>query len=83
MPILPALATQFQGLFPATARGQERWRWFLLTLQAILVPQVEQLQVRLQLRDFAFERHFLPAACARTCMIGRLAPAVGCAAGCG
>ena len=38
MPILPALATQFQGLFPATARGQERWRWFLLTLQAILVP---------------------------------------------
>jgi hypothetical protein len=38
MPILPALATQFQGLFPATVRGQERWRWFLLTLQAIPVP---------------------------------------------
>jgi hypothetical protein len=38
MPILPALATQCQGLFPATACGQERWRWFLLTLQAILVP---------------------------------------------
>lgn len=38
MPILPALASQFQGLFPATVRGQERWRWFLLTLQAILVP---------------------------------------------
>ena len=38
MPILPALATQFQCLFPATACGQERWRWFLLTLQAILVP---------------------------------------------
>ena len=38
MPILPALANQFQCLFPATARGQERWRWFLLTLQAILVP---------------------------------------------
>ena len=38
MPILPALATQFQCLFPATDNGQERWRWFMLTLQAILVP---------------------------------------------
>ena len=38
MPILPALATQFQSLFPATDHGQERWRWFMLTLQAILVP---------------------------------------------
>jgi hypothetical protein len=38
MPILPALATQFQCVFPATDHGQERWRWFLLTLQAILVP---------------------------------------------
>jgi len=38
MPILPALATQFQCLFPATDNGQERWRWFVLTLQAILVP---------------------------------------------
>ncbi|MGB4335475.1 MAG: hypothetical protein WBJ41_11620 [Chromatiaceae bacterium] len=38
MPILPALATQFQCLFPATVRSQERWRWFLLTRQAILVP---------------------------------------------
>jgi len=38
MSILPALATQFQSLFPATDSGQERWRWFLLTLQAILVP---------------------------------------------
>jgi hypothetical protein len=38
MPILPALATQFQSLFPASDRGQERWRWFMLTLQAILVP---------------------------------------------
>lgn len=38
MPILPALATHFQGLFPASASGRERWRWFLLTLQAILVP---------------------------------------------
>ena len=38
MPILPALATQFQCVFPATAHGQERGRWFLLTLQAILVP---------------------------------------------
>ncbi|MBP7966442.1 MAG: transposase [Burkholderiaceae bacterium] len=25
-------------MFPATDNGQERWRWFLLTLQAILVP---------------------------------------------
>jgi hypothetical protein len=38
MPILPVLATQFQSLFPATNHGQERWRWFMLTLQAILVP---------------------------------------------
>ena len=38
MPILPALATQFQSLFPATDHGEERWRWFMLTLQAILVP---------------------------------------------
>jgi hypothetical protein len=38
MPILPALATQLQCLFPGTDKGQERWRWFMLTLQAILVP---------------------------------------------
>ncbi len=38
MSSLPALATQFQSLFPATNNGQERWRWFILTLQAILVP---------------------------------------------
>jgi hypothetical protein len=38
MPILPALATQFQSLFPATDGGRERWRWCVLTLQAILVP---------------------------------------------
>jgi hypothetical protein len=38
MPILPALATQFQSLFPTTDGGRERWRWFVLTLQAILVP---------------------------------------------
>jgi hypothetical protein len=38
MPILPVLATQFQSLFPASDNGEERWRWFLLTLQAILVP---------------------------------------------
>jgi len=38
MPILPALATQFQSLFPGSDSGQERWRWFMLTLQAILVP---------------------------------------------
>ena len=38
MPILPALAIQFQCLFPATESGEERWRWFMLTVQAILVP---------------------------------------------
>jgi hypothetical protein len=38
MSILPALAVQFQALFPATAHGQQRRRWFILTLQAILVP---------------------------------------------
>jgi hypothetical protein len=38
MSILPTLASQFQSLFPATRRGQERARWFILTLQAILVP---------------------------------------------
>ena len=38
MSILPALAVQFQALFPATTHGQRRSRWFILTLQAILVP---------------------------------------------
>ena len=38
MSILPALATQFQGLFPNSSHGQERARWFILTLQAILLP---------------------------------------------
>jgi hypothetical protein len=38
LPILPVLATQFQALFPATEHGQQRGRWFILTLQAILVP---------------------------------------------
>ena len=38
MPILPALAVQFQGLFPSSDHGQERARWFILTLQAILLP---------------------------------------------
>ena len=38
MPILPALATELPYVFPATTKGQERWRWFMLTLQAILVP---------------------------------------------
>jgi hypothetical protein len=38
MPILPALATQFQSLFPRSNHGQERARWFMLTLQAILLP---------------------------------------------
>jgi hypothetical protein len=38
MPILPALAREFQFLFPLTEHGQERFHWFLLTLKAILVP---------------------------------------------
>ena len=38
MPILPALAVQFQSLFPSSNHGQERARWFMLTLQAILLP---------------------------------------------
>jgi hypothetical protein len=38
MSSLPALASQFQSLFPATDNGRERGLWFILTLQAILVP---------------------------------------------
>jgi hypothetical protein len=38
MPILPALAVQFQGLFPSCDQGRERARRFILTLQAILLP---------------------------------------------
>jgi hypothetical protein len=38
MSILHTLGAEFQALFPATDRGRERARWFLLTLQAILVP---------------------------------------------
>jgi len=38
MSILVTLAREFQLLFPRSASGQERWRWFVLTLQAILVP---------------------------------------------
>jgi hypothetical protein len=38
MPILPAIAREFQFLFPLTDNGQERFHWFLLTLKAILVP---------------------------------------------
>jgi hypothetical protein len=38
MAILPTLARDFKCLFPLTEHGQERCRWFLLTLQAILVP---------------------------------------------
>jgi hypothetical protein len=37
MLILPALAVQFQALFPATTHGQQRSRRCILTLQAILV----------------------------------------------
>ena len=38
MTILRTLAREFQCLFPRTENGQERLRWFVLTLQAILVP---------------------------------------------
>jgi hypothetical protein len=38
MLILPALAREFQFLFPLTDKGRERFHWFLLTLKAILVP---------------------------------------------
>jgi hypothetical protein len=38
MTILRTLARDFQFLFPLNAHGQERFQWFLLTLQAILVP---------------------------------------------
>jgi len=38
MSILSILAQDFQLLFPRSASGQERCRWFVLTLQAILVP---------------------------------------------
>jgi hypothetical protein len=38
MAILPILARDFQFHFPLTDKGQERFQWFLLTLQAILVP---------------------------------------------
>jgi len=38
MTILRTLAAAFQGLFPPTRAGQERWRWLLLTLQSILIP---------------------------------------------
>lgn len=38
MPILPILARNFQSLFPLTDHGQERFGWFVLTLQAIVVP---------------------------------------------
>ena len=38
MAILNPLVREFQFLFPLNTHGQERFRWFLLTLQAILVP---------------------------------------------
>ena len=38
MRILRTLARDFQFLFPLNEHGQERARWFVLTLQAILVP---------------------------------------------
>ena len=38
MAILRALANDFQALFPATDNGRERFRWLMLTLQAIIVP---------------------------------------------
>ena len=38
MSFLVTLAREFQLLFSRSASGQERSRWFVLTLQAILVP---------------------------------------------
>jgi hypothetical protein len=38
MSILRTLAGDFQFLFPLNKHGQERFHWFVLTLQAILVP---------------------------------------------
>ena len=38
MSILRTLARDVQFLFPLTKHGQERFHWFVLTLQAILVP---------------------------------------------
>jgi hypothetical protein len=38
MSILRTLGSDFQFLFPLTKHGQERVRWFVLALQAILVP---------------------------------------------
>jgi hypothetical protein len=38
MSILRTLARDFQFLFPLTKHGQERFHWFVPTLQAILVP---------------------------------------------
>jgi hypothetical protein len=35
MSILPTLARDFQFLFAPSRHGQERLRWFLLTLQAM------------------------------------------------
>jgi hypothetical protein len=38
MSIERTLARDCQFLFPLAKHGQERFRWFVLTLQAILVP---------------------------------------------
>ena len=38
MTILQRLGSQFQHLFPANEYGQERAQWFVLALQAILLP---------------------------------------------
>ena len=53
MSLLRTLALDFQTLFPATHKGQERFRWLLLTLQAILVPiqRLAHLQSAARHRD--------------------------------
>ena len=38
MSILPTLRQELQCLFPPNANGSERFSWFALTLQAILIP---------------------------------------------
>jgi hypothetical protein len=38
MAMIPALAHDLQGTFIGSKSGRERWHWFMLTLQAIIVP---------------------------------------------
>jgi hypothetical protein len=53
MPILPALATQLQGLFPSSDRDQERAHWFIVALYAVLL----QITASRTLQTAAHHRH--------------------------